>query len=193
MQVPWRRRPTPRTRRLVAESGLGPRMSSDLTDLSVCREVAYRVAGRRSSTLKPVLAVAEDMLLDEANYEVVVALLEDMQNLVSHDLEMFWTSADVEQLLGPKCTVCWGTLNAFWSAVAAWCVQTGLPMEPSDGILGVENEELRKLLWTSNRTLPAGEKLGLAHAVRFEKAGQPPISGFSHIAAAIESFGQGPA
>ena len=191
MRAPWRRRPTPRTRRQLAESGLGARMDRELTDLSACREGAYRVAGRRSSSLEPVLAVAEDMLLDEANYEVVVALLENMQNLVSHDLAMFWTCADVERLLGPKSMVCWETLNTFWNAVAAWCVLTGLPMEPGEDILGAENEELRKLLWTSNRTLPTGEKIGLAHAIRFEKAGQPAIPGFGHIAAALDMDASG--
>ena len=72
--------------------------------------------------------------------------------------------------------------------LAVW---TGLPIESGDKLLSVENEQLRMLLWTANRSLPTGRKLGLVEAVRYEKAGQPPIPGHSHIAATLDAFGGG--
>ncbi|WP_327136367.1 hypothetical protein OG585_45755 [Streptomyces sp. NBC_01340] len=46
------------------------------------------------------------------------------------------------------------------------------------------------LLWTGNRTLSTGEKLGLAQAVRYEKANGASIPSYSHIAVALRSTGQ---
>jgi putative transposase len=50
----------------------------------VGREVAFRVAQRNSGTITEVLAIVEELLGDEPNYEFVVSLLENIQNLVSH-------------------------------------------------------------------------------------------------------------
>jgi hypothetical protein len=82
----------------------------------------------------------------------------------------FLSGEQVLALLGPRCTVCWNTVADFWQRVAAWCASEAVELEPSATILSVENEELQILLWTSNRTLPAGHKLGLAHAVSTRKA-----------------------
>jgi hypothetical protein len=188
MPTLWRRRPALRTRRLLAAAYLGT-ASAD-SDLTACRNVAFRAARRDSTTLQEVLAVAEDMLLDEANYDVVVALLEDLQNVVSHNLEMFWTTEQVADRLGPKCAVVWASLNTFWTSVAAWCAETDQPAESADEILGATNTQLRILLWTSHRSQPNGTSLQIAHALLFEKAGRPPIPGFSHIAAALDSLGR---
>jgi len=103
---------------------------------------------------------------------------------------MFLSSEEVAALLGPRCRVCWRTLNDFWAAVAAWCVEALPPLESSEQILSVQNEELRALLWTGNRTLPDGTKLGLAEAVRYEQAVGVSIPGFSHVAAAFKTAGQ---
>lgn len=103
---------------------------------------------------------------------------------------MFVSPAEVATLLGPRCTVCWTTLAEFWTAVANWCAQALLPLESSEKILSVQNEELQALLWTGNRTLPTGAKLGLAQAVLYEKAMGMPIPGFSHIAIALSSTGR---
>ncbi len=51
-------------------------------------------------------------------------------------------------------------LENFWVSAAAWCSQAGTTLESGDKILSVQNEELRQLLWTANRTLPDGSMLG---------------------------------
>lgn len=190
MPTPWRRRtPTP-ARRLLAAAGLDRRSVSDRTDLAVSRAVAYHAAKRETAVLEKTLAAVEEILLDVANYEFVLAFLEDLQNLVSHRLQTFVSPEEVTALLGPNSLVCWTTLTEFWAAVASWCGQAGLSLESSERLLSIQNEQLRTLLWASNRTLPTGEKLGLAHVVRYEKAGQPPLPGYSHIAAVLDALGQ---
>jgi hypothetical protein len=53
-----------------------------------------------------------------------------------------------------------------------------------------QNEQLRALLWTGNRTQLDGTKLGLAEAVRYEQAVGASILGFSHVVAALKTAGQ---
>jgi hypothetical protein len=189
MPTPWRRRTPSGPGRLLAAAGLDRKALTDTTDLTACREVAYHTAKQKTPAIEKTLAAAEELLLDQANYEFVLAFLEDLQNLVSHGLEDFVTPGQVTALLAPKSLACWTSLAEFWTAVAAWCDQAELPLDPNERLLAVKNEQLRTLLWTSNRTLPTGQKLGLAHVVRYEKAGQPPLPGYSHIAAALDTFG----
>jgi hypothetical protein len=190
MRIPWRRRPAERSRRLLDAAGIGPGSTDDGNDQVVGREVAYRVAQRDSGAITEVLAIAEELLGDESNYEFVVSLLENIQNLVSHGLDMFWSPDEVYALLGPRSAVCWGTLTGFWTAVADWCTRTGLSLEPVETLLTIQSEQLKVLLWTGNRTLSTGEKLGLAQAVRYEKANGVSIPSYSHIAVALRSTGQ---
>jgi hypothetical protein len=63
-------------------------------------------------------------------------------------------------------------------------------LEPVEPLLTIQNEQLKVLLWTGNRTLSTGEKLGLAQAVRYEKANGVSIPSYSHIAVALRSTGQ---
>ncbi|MEU1509858.1 hypothetical protein [Kitasatospora sp. NPDC005748] len=163
----------------------------DSDDLDACRQVAFRVAQRDCGATAEVLVVVEELLKEEAEYEFVVTLLENLQNLVSHGLDTFRSPHEIRLLLGPRSAICWETVTGFWAAVAAWKVGTGAPLESAATLLGVQNESLRMLLWTANRTLPTGEKLGIADAVRYEKAVGSPIPGFSHIAVALRITGQG--
>jgi hypothetical protein len=126
---------------------------------------------------------------EEANYGLVVRFLECVQHLASHRQEGFLAAEDVMVLLGPRCTIIWKMLTDFWERVAAWSARELAPLEPTTEILSVENEQLRAVLWTSNRTLPGGHKLGLAHALRYEKAGGIPIPAFSQLAAALDAAG----
>jgi hypothetical protein len=144
-----------------------------------------------SAAIAPTLAAAEELLAEESAYELVMAFLEDVQNLLSHRLPMFLPEEQIVELLGARSAVCWRTLGEFWAAVAAWCVDSRLPLKTSQEILSVENEQLRVLLWTGNRTLPDGSKLGLAEAVRYEKAGGGGIPGFSHVEVALRNLGSG--
>lgn len=192
MRMPRRTRPTPRAARLVAASGLDEKATKSLSELELCREVAFRTTTQDSTNLGRVLTVVEELLTSEENYEFVLALLEDMQNLTSHKLEAFSRPEHVATQLGPNGRAVWATLTGFWESVAEWCTsEAGLTLEPSEKLLSIQNEQLRTLLWTSNRTLPDGTKLGIAHALRYEKAGQPPIPGYSHIAAVRDAAGQG--
>lgn len=190
MRIPWRRRQAGRSRRLLALVGVKPGSVDDTNDQDVCRQVAFRAAQRDCGATAEVLGVVEELLEDEAEYGFVVTLLEDLQNLVSHGLDTFRSPDEMRLLLGPRSAICWDTLTGFWAAVADWRVGTGAPLESSGQLLSVQNEDLRTLLWTANRTLSAGEKLGIADAVRYEKAVGSPIPGFSHIAVALRITGQ---
>ncbi|MGW1531588.1 hypothetical protein [Streptomyces aureus] len=190
MRFPWRRRPAERSRRLLDAAEIRPGSTDDGNDQDVCREVAYRVAQRNSDAVTEVLAIVEELLGDEANHEFVISLLESIQNLVSHGLDTLWSPAEVYALLGPRSAVCWSTLTDYWTAVADWCARTGLPLEPVEPLLTIQNEQLKVLLWTGNRTLSTGEKLGLAQAVRYEQANGVSIPSYSHIAVALSSTGQ---
>ena len=169
---------------------MGRRSARDYAELSICRTVAYGMTQRGNGHIGVILSAAEKVLAEEANYGFVVAFLEDVQSLVSHRIETLCSEGEITARLGPRCAVCWSTLADFWASVAAWCSQAGIPLESSEKIVIVQNEELRTLLWTANRTLPDGSMLGLAEAVLYEKAGGATIPGYSHIAAAMKIAGQ---
>ncbi len=190
VRLPWRRPQRP-SQRLLRAAGIDPKSAREATESDTCRDVAYRMAQRGSGTVAAILAAAEELLADEANYDVVMEFLEDVQNLVSHPIETLCSPQEITARLGPRCAVCWTTLADFWASVAAWCSQVGRPLESSEKILSVDHEELKALLWTANRTLPTGAKVGLVEAVLYEKAGGEPIPGYSHIAAALKITGQG--
>lgn len=189
MRPGGRGRLTEPSQRLLQAAGISRRSAGDNSERGICRYVAYRVTHRGSAHLGPVLAAAERLLSEEANYDFVVAFLEDVQNLVSHHIETLCTTEEITVRLGPRCAVCWSTLADFWASVAAWCSQAGTALESSEKIISVQNVELRQLLWAANRTFPDGSMLGLAEAVLYEKTGGAPIPGYSHIAAAMKIAG----
>ncbi|MFD1050381.1 hypothetical protein ACFQ1S_35070, partial [Kibdelosporangium lantanae] len=156
--------------------------------VELAREVAFRVVRPGSATVAATLSVVEELLSDESAYEFVMTFLEQVQNLVSHGLPAFLPAEEVVRSLGPRSTTCWTTLADFWAAVERWCVDNDLPLKSSAEILGVENTRLRALLWTGNRSLPSGDKLGLAEAVRYEKGTGAGLPGFSHVAAALRQL-----
>lgn len=170
---------------------MGRRSVGDISELGICRELAYRVAHRDSARAGAVLAVAEELLAEEANYALVVDFLENVQNLVSHGIQALCSEEEISARLGPRSAVCWSALADFWASVAAWCPRAGIALESSERIVSVQNETLRRLLWTASRGLPDGSMLGLAEAVLYEKAGGVPIPGYSHIATAMTIAGQG--
>ncbi|MFF2074752.1 hypothetical protein ACFVXG_08340 [Kitasatospora sp. NPDC058162] len=190
MRFPWRRRPVGPSVRLLDLAGVDPRSVDADEDLDVCRQVAFRVARRDHGGTAEVLAFVEELLADETQYVFALSLLEDAQNLVSHGLDAFRSPEETRLLLGPRGAVCWDTLADFWAEMAGWRAADGKPLESSAALLGVQNEQLQLLLWTSNRSLPGGEKLGLADAVRYEKAGGSPLPGYSHIAVALDLAGR---
>jgi hypothetical protein len=170
-------------------AGIDPKAAGETSDLAICQDVAYRITQREYGNAAAVFAVVEELLTEEDNYDFVISFLEDVQNLVSHHLSTLCAPQDITPWLGQRCAGCWATLARFWDSVAAWCSQTGVTLEPSDELLSVQNEKLRTLLWTANRTLQTGAMVGLAEAVLYEKAGGAPIPGYSHIAAAIKRIG----
>ena len=174
----WGRRRTP-ARRLAEAAGF--RWAGSGPDHAV---MAFRVCGRAAGVLPAVAAVAEELAADEANHELLVSLVENVQNLASHGLPEFHTPEEVAAVLGPRCAEYWKVVATFWDAVAEWQTDP----KSSEDILGVRDEQLRLLLWTSNRSLAGDTCVGLADAVRFEKAGGEPIPGYSHVMAALERF-----
>jgi hypothetical protein len=172
-------------------AGVDPKGVGDSSDLAIRQDVAYRITQREYGNAAAVFAVVEVLLADEDNYDFVISFLEDVQNLVSHQLSALYAPVDIATWLGRRCAVCWASLAAFWDSVAAWCSRTGVTLEASDELLSIQNERLRALLWTTNRTLPTGATVGLAQAVLYEKAGGAPIPGYSHIAAAIKRIDPG--
>lgn len=168
MRFRRRRRDTPAARLLTA-AGFVSGSTGQTSDSDVSRDVVFVVMRPGSTAVQPTLSAVEEMLANEAAYEFAMTFLEQVQNVVSHRLETFLTPADVEPLLGPHSAVAWKTLAEFWTAVATWCADNRPPLESSEMILSVENERLRAMLWTGNRTLPTGAKLGLADAVRYER------------------------
>lgn len=186
MRLPWQRKaPTP-VQRLLTAAGADPREAAGAPPNRVAARVAYQVAHRDDPATARVLAVIEELTADEAAYEVVIAALEALQNVVSHRDDRVLLPEEVEALLGPRSTACWAMIAAFWSAVADWARENLPPLKSSEAIRAVENARLRQLVWTSNRTLPAGEQLGLAEVVRYEIAGGKPMLGFEHIGSALE-------
>lgn len=158
--------------------------------VAVCQQVAFHIAQRRAGTTGDALAVAEALLAKERHYPLVITLLECMQNLSSHRLDEHLRPAEIEALLGPRARVCWAAIDEFWTAVAGWRDQPDPSTKSSTDILFIQNEQLRILLWTTNRSLPDHTRVGLADTVRYEHAGGQPIPGYSHIAAALEIAGQ---
>ncbi|GAA4974271.1 hypothetical protein GCM10023205_46100 [Yinghuangia aomiensis] len=177
MRMPWRRRPTGLPERLLEAAGIPRRSLADTSDREVCREVAFRTVRRDNGALAGVLAVLEEELAGESEYELAVSFLEDLRNLSSHDLAVMRSSEEVRLLLGPRSTVCWNTVGGFWTEVARWCARTDRALEPMARFLDVDNPQLQALVWTGSRTLPGGERLGLAEALLFEKNGGTPIPG----------------
>jgi hypothetical protein len=191
VRLPGRSGLTERSQRFVQAAGIDRRSVRDIAELSICRNVAYEVTQRGSGHMRAVLSAAEELLADEANYGFVVAFLEDVQNLVSHRIATLCSAGEITARLGPRCAAGWSMLADFWASAAAWCYQAGIALESSEKIVPVQNEELRTLLWTANRTLTDGSMLGLAEAVLYENAGGAPVPGYSHIAAATKIAGQG--
>lgn len=173
-------RATPARRLLMAARG--PRVTGPVEDAELCRLAAVHAARRYSNRLGDTLAVAEKLLADPAAYPVVLTFLECLQHLVSHQDHAFTGERGVVAGLGERSRAAWAALHAYWRAVEIWCRRTGVPLDSAADLLSVRNERMRTVLWTSNRTLPAGRRIGLAHAVRYERTGGEPLPGFPRAA-----------
>jgi hypothetical protein len=183
-----RDRPAGPATRLMHAAGLDPGAAGDISDQVVCQTVAYSVTQREFGNAAALFAVVEELLADKDNYDFVISFLEDVQNLVSHHISTLFAPGEITPWLGRRSAACWATRTRFWDSVTAWCSQTGVRLEPGDELRSVQNDKLRALMWSASRTLPTGATVGLAQAVLYEKAGGPPILGYSHIAAAIKTI-----
>jgi hypothetical protein len=61
-------------------------------------------------------------------------------------------------------------VDRFWADVVAWCDQNGMELGSSTSLDAITNPELRLHMWPSYRSLPDSRRVGLTHAVRYEKA-----------------------
>jgi hypothetical protein len=180
----WGRRTAPQ--RLAESAGFTWKHVEDQSELNVATMAAYVAANRAApgDVLPMVGRVAEKLAAEEANHDLVVALVENLQNLASHGLEQLRTAEEIKAVLGPRCLVVWEAVDRFWTAVAEWRRGTGEPLRSTEDVLSVENEGLRANLWTSNRSLGDGTRVGLSEALLFEKAGGAPIPGYREVMAA---------
>ena len=172
----WGRRTAPQ--RLAESAGFTWKHVGDQSELNVAMMAAYVAANRAApdDVLPMVGKVAEKLLAEEANHDLVQALVENLQNLASHGLEQLRTAEEIRAVLGPRCLAVWETVEEFWAAVVEWRRGTGEPLRSNADILSVENEQLRANLWTSNRSLGDGTRVGTSEALLFEKAGGAEIS-----------------
>jgi hypothetical protein len=206
MRLPWQR--TPLTR-LLAAADLTRGTAEIRDDAAVTQRLALTVAyadapDRPRASDRPralglpgadvltaVLAEAERLLADPAAHEPVTTLLECLQNVVSFGEPGCVTDGQVTAALGPRTTVVWAGLHTFWQGVLTWCDDREVMLAAADDVVGVRNETLRALLITTNRRVSGGRRIGLAHAVRFERATGEGLPGFTHLAAAMAAAGRG--
>ncbi|WP_439659335.1 hypothetical protein ACSHWB_44305 [Lentzea sp. HUAS TT2] len=178
----WGRRTAPQ--RLAESAGLTWKHLDDQSELNVAKLVACVAADRASAddVLPMVARVAEKLAAEEANHELVVALVEVLQHLASHGLEQLRTAEEIRVVLGPRCFLVWEAVEKFWSAVAEWCRENG-ELRSSEDVLSVENAQLRAILLTSNRSLGDDTRVGTSDALRYEKSGGVPIPGYRELIA----------
>ncbi|MDX3660640.1 hypothetical protein PV646_25330 [Streptomyces sp. ID05-26A] len=177
----WGRRTAPQ--RLAESAGLSWKHIDDQGELNVAKMAACAAAdGAMPDDVLPMVGkVAEKLAAEEANHGLVVALVENLQNLSSHGLEQLRTADEVLAVLGPRCLVVWEAVEKFWSAVAEWCRGTGEPLKSGADLHAIENQQLRSIMWPSNRSLDDDTRIGLADAIRYEKAGGSPIPGYREL------------
>lgn len=169
--------------RLAESAGFSWKHVEDQSEPNVAMMAAYVAAHREvpADVLPMVARVAEKLAAEEANYDLVLALVENLRHLTSHGLAQLHTSQEIQAVLGPRCLVLWQAVERFWTAVAEWCRGTGEPLRTNVDILSVENEQLRASLWSSNSSLGDGTRVGLPEAVRYEKAGGTLIPGYREL------------
>ena len=178
----WGRRTAPQ--RLAESAGLTWKHLDDQSELNVAKLTACVAADRATpdDVLPMVARVAEKLAAEEANHELVVGLVEVLQHLASHGLEQFHTTEEIRVVLGPRCLLVWEAVEKFWVAVAQWSRENG-ELRSNEDVLSVENPQLRAILWTSNRSLGDGTRVGTSDALRYEKAGGVPIPGYRELIA----------
>ncbi|WP_091345466.1 hypothetical protein [Micromonospora rhizosphaerae] len=71
-------------------------------------------------------------------------------------------------------------MDRFWSAVVAWCDESGVELESSESLRVVEHPGLRSIMWPSCRSLADGRRVGLSNVVLYEKAVGVAMAGFGH-------------
>ncbi|HET9658084.1 MAG TPA: hypothetical protein VFP72_22210 [Kineosporiaceae bacterium] len=171
---------------LVRAAGLGRRIPSSASEFDICRDVAFQVSQSSSRELEAVLAVVEALLSTESDYAFACCLLEDLQNVTSHGLPQRRTDEEIRGLLGPRGLICWATLDTYWAKVSAWCEQHRAPLKSGSELLAIQNSRLQGLLWTSLRTLPTGNYIGIADVISYQKNVGDLMPNYSHITKALD-------
>lgn len=162
----FKRRQRAPVERLMAAIGL-PTAGGELPVRTIVMEVATRSQARAGAAL----AVVEDLLgMRDDAVQVALDFLEDLQNVASHRLEGLITAELLLPLRGPRTVTAWQSVDRFWSDVAAWCDQNDIELKSSASLHTIENSQLRLHMWSSYRSLPDHRRVGLAHAIRYEKA-----------------------
>jgi hypothetical protein len=192
MRLPWQQPRSAPLDRLLAAADLTRGTAEIRDDAAAIQRLALTVA-HADPAPAAVFAEAERLLSDPAAHPVVAGFLEGLQNVVSFGGPRCVTDARIAAELGPRATVLWTTLHTFWQDVLTWCDDQQVALSPADDVTEVGNETLRALLVATNRRVPGGaggRRLGLAHAVRYERATGNGIPGFTHLGAVLAAAGR---
>jgi hypothetical protein len=172
----FKRRPPTPVKRLMAAAGL-PTAGGEIP----VRDVVMEVVRRRNGRIAATLAVVEDLLVeDDDASRVAMEFLEDLQNAASHGAEDLLTTEELLPLRGTRTVGGWESVDRFWTAVVAWCDETGVELESSASLRAVENPGLRLIMWPASRSLSDGRRVGLSDVVRYEMATGTPMTAFGH-------------
>jgi len=170
----FRRRPLTPVMRLMAAAAL-PTAGGEV----LVRDVVMDVVRHDSRRAGAVLAVVEELLAEGGDASRVgLDFIEGLQNAMSHATKTLFTAEELLPLCGPRTMAGWETVERFWADVVAWCDTSGVDLESNESLRAVENPAPRSIMWPSCRSLPDGRRVGLSHAVRFEKAVGGPMPGF---------------
>lgn len=136
-------------------------------------DVVRRDRGRIAAALE----VVEELLAeeDDASY-VALKFLEALQNSASHGSPDLLTIDELLPLRGLRTVAVWETIDRFWQGVVIWCEENDIELEASEPLRGVQNPQLRSIMWPSCRSLPDGRRVSLSHVVRYEKAVGKPMA-----------------
>jgi hypothetical protein len=172
---------------LVGVARLSRRERGNADTAFALREAVAMAVLQDVGRLRPILVEVEDLLADAASYEAVMDLLEDLQNIASHQLDGYLTAEQVRAELGPRARVAWQSLNQFWLDVDAWSQNRGdIPDPPGPGqIRSVKNPDLQRLLTSFCRQVTSDRCIAVGHAGAYERTGQGGLPNFSHIDAVI--------
>jgi hypothetical protein len=145
------------------------------------RDIVMDVVRRESGRVAASLGVVEELLAEDGDAsQVALDFLEALQNAASHGTPGLLSTEELLPLRGSRTVAGWETVDRFWHGVVTWCDDNGVELESTETLRAVQNPRLRSIMWPSCRSLVDGRRVGLSHAVRYEKMVGVPMGGVGH-------------